>query len=1093
MRKNPNSKSGLFNLRVLFTFILCFVGVSLALFSLASSMQPGRNLVAPIAVREHEKMSQANRTGFWKQPKNWSSGASYASLRLNALQQTQALLTSGAMRTTGGSWMELGPSPLNGLNPLGGFETMSGQLGAIAVDLTHDPSGNLVYIGSSSGGLWKSTNGLASSPFFLPLSDQSQSLSVGAIALDTRTDPPTIYVGSGAPDNSSNISAYTGVGILISHDNGLHWTAVSSADAGAESFVGLGFSRILIDPVNSDILLASTGFAVDGNFPHSSVPQGDNGSQNLGVYRSSDSGSTWTKVLDATFGCFSGGDPCFPHVDLLYEPTQDVYYAAISGQGFYRSNDRGATWKSFADLGLGLGLPGPDHLKRVSLATRGGTLWALIMIDSFVTSNAFELFQSDDHGGSWHQLSPTDQSFTATLNFKGFLMYVAAPPSSSTLVIATDQVFRKDNIQDATGSWNNIEHNLHGDQHPIAFANDDTWYVGDDGGAWVTTDRGDTWNSLNDELRTLEFFSADADSSDSGNYVGGMQDNGNAFTTGGPTWNQIAFGDGGYVSADPQDSSAFFMLQPSGNRQETICYFTVSSPTPSMIVQFSNTDFLMPFELLPNDPVLYKGVTSPPGFNYGRSRILLSGGDNPWLVAFDPPTTSTAKVRLTSAINNTINYVAPAPSDPTTAYVVANTSLYRLSNISFNGGATATSLAGPSPGAVLGHLAVSPTDPATLYLIKVGFVDGEKIYKTEDSGGHWTNISGNLPNIPLNWVRIDPTNPNLIIVATDIGVFAATDGGVSGEQWKILGSGLPNVPVVQTKISPHKNLIAATYGRDVWTLDISKLEVQPVAKCKDVTVPTDPDKCSAASVSIDNGSTDPDGDSFTISQSPPGPYPKGTTAVTLTITDQNDESSQCTANVTVQDKQPPMISCPSPVVECTGPGGAVVTLAPTVSDNCPSLGLPACSPPSGSTFPLGNTPFSCTVTDASGNSSTCSSVVKVQDTTPPSIASVTANPNTLWPPNHTLVPVTVAVSVHDTCDPNPTCVITSITSNESPTGKGSGNTSPDYQVTGPLSANLRAERDGNGSGRVYTIAVQCTDHSNNTSQGTTTVTVPHNQ
>lgn len=267
----------------------------------------------------------------------------------------------------------------------------------------------------------------------------------------------------------------------------------------------------------------------------------------------------------------------------------------------------------------------------------------------------------------------------------------------------------------------------------------------------------------------------------------------------------------------------------------------------------------------------------------------------------------------------------------------------------------------------------------------------------------------------------------------------------------------------------------------------------PIAMCKNTSAPTDPNVCTAASASIDNGSFDSDGDTLTFTPVPPGPYSLGTTPVTLTVTDTENLSDSCSASVTVVDQQPPSISCPSPVVECTSPAGAVVTYSPTVSDNCPGVGTPVCAPPSGSTFPLGTDPFSCNVTDASGNSNTCSSVVKVQDTTPPVISSVSASPSMLWPPNHVFVPVTVSVSAHDTCDPNPVCTLIGITSSEPPTGGGSGNTSPDFAITGPLSAKLRAERDGTGPGRTYTLTVQCTDHSGNSSMANTAVFVPHNQ
>jgi HYR domain len=266
----------------------------------------------------------------------------------------------------------------------------------------------------------------------------------------------------------------------------------------------------------------------------------------------------------------------------------------------------------------------------------------------------------------------------------------------------------------------------------------------------------------------------------------------------------------------------------------------------------------------------------------------------------------------------------------------------------------------------------------------------------------------------------------------------------------------------------------------------------PVAKCKDVTVNTDPNLCSAAVASIDNGSFDADGDPVTLSQSPGGPYPLGTTPVTLTVTEPEGLSNSCTANVTVVDQQSPSISCPSPVAECTGPNGTVVSFSPTLSDNCPGV-TDTCTPASGSVFPLGTTPFQCIATDSSGNTNSCNSVVQVIDTTPPMISSASASPNVLWPPNHKMVPVTVAVSASDICSPTVTCKITSVTSNEPVNAPGSGNTTPDWQITGDRSVNLRAERSGGGNGRIYRLTVQCTDASGNHATKTVIVSVPHDQ
>jgi len=113
------------------------------------------------------------------------------------------------------------------------------------------------------------------------------------------------------------------------------------------------------------------------------------------------------------------------------------------------------------------------------------------------------------------------------------------------------------------------------------------------------------------------------------------------------------------------------------------------------------------------------------------------------------------------------------------------------------------------------------------------------------------------------------------------------------------------------------------------------------------------------------------------------------------------------------------------------------------------------------------------------------------DTTPPSIQSVTASPNTLWPPNHKMVAVTVIAIASDQYDPAPVCKISSVASNEPVNGTGDGDTAPDWEITGALTANLRAERAGNGSGRVYTLTVECADQAGNSATKKTTVTVPH--
>ncbi|HLX64807.1 MAG TPA: PKD domain-containing protein [Planctomycetota bacterium] len=132
------------------------------------------------------------------------------------------------------------------------------------------------------------------------------------------------------------------------------------------------------------------------------------------------------------------------------------------------------------------------------------------------------------------------------------------------------------------------------------------------------------------------------------------------------------------------------------------------------------------------------------------------------------------------------------------------------------------------------------------------------------------------------------------------------------------------------------------------------------------------------------------------------------------------------------------------------------------------------------------------VDDGHGGLATSTVQITVNDVTPPVISGITANPATLWPPNHKMVSVTVMPNVTDNCDPNPVCKIISVTSNEPDTGNNK-KFSPDFNITGNLTVDLRAERAGSGSGRIYTLTIQCTDKSGNSSTSTVDVTVPHDQ
>lgn len=218
-------------------------------------------------------------------------------------------------------------------------------------------------------------------------------------------------------------------------------------------------------------------------------------------------------------------------------------------------------------------------------------------------------------------------------------------------------------------------------------------------------------------------------------------------------------------------------------------------------------------------------------------------------------------------------------------------------------------------------------------------------------------------------------------------------------------------------------------------------------------------------------------------------FPLGTTTVQCSSTDAHTNTAHGSFTITVV-RTPPVLTLPADIVaEATSASGAVVAYSASAHDNVDSSLPVTCSPPSGSLFPLGPTMVQCSATNSAGTTSGVF-VIDVEDRTPPGV-TLTATPATLWPPNHKMVQVTVAVDAHDLVDPSPTSHIVSVTSSEPVTGPGDS-TSPDWEITGPLTLDLRAERLG-GTDRIYTITVETTDHAGNSVTNTVQVRVPQSK
>ncbi len=805
--------------------------------------------------------------------------------------------------STSGSWTQLGPDPQTDL----GFIQVSGRVTGLALDLANDPTGNTVYLGAAYGGVWQSTNAMSASPAWTPISDPSQSLAVGALALVPGSNPPVVIVGTGEQNNS--LDSYYGVGmergVYDSSTSSWNWTlATTAGDACTTAtcgtnfgsslpLLGLSFAKVLVDPANPQVILAAGGSSTN-------VSSVSLTSYIRGIYRSADGGQTWTLVF--TKGDTNGTN--YSCTDLLYDPVNGTIYAAMRGHGFYQSTDAGVTWSA---------LPSPtpfvnpssvnldDEFHRATLAVDAkGDLFTIItdIYGELATPTPCSasggsgcdtgIWESTNAGTSWSAIAaPTcgtlNNTYTGTCstddplfnadNQGDYDVYIAVPPSSSTLVVGgIDTWSATPNGMSTT--WSNLTQAygpgvVHPDEHAIAFVNATTWYVGNDGGVWFTTNAGDAadngsaqaWTNINTNLNTLQFYSATGDPSQPGIYTAGSQDNGTVVntTSSGTLAGQVWGGDGGqtaiapgtkdyftenaYVPEPPSTAGADPIIVASTNGGVPVQYqnypctwpgngniaqdtqgFAGCEPTYSPILDTNllaeNGDFYLPYQLIPNDDSVMLLATC----RLWMGPSLPAVADLGWAPISGDLTTDGAPAGVCGG--DYIQDFAIAPSNPAVVYTVTTDGQVGTSSniyLALPTWTDVTSSPMPTDGSLpFGAVAVSPTNSQVAYVGVEGFVSGTSyghVYMTSDGGGTWTDITGNLPDAPVNAIAIDPEVPDDIYIGTDVGVFVATDGGVSGEAWQQLGSGLPNVAVLGLNFdSANRDLIAATHGRGAWAI-----------------------------------------------------------------------------------------------------------------------------------------------------------------------------------------------------------------------------------------------------------------------------------
>ncbi|MFZ1756707.1 MAG: hypothetical protein WAU10_23345, partial [Caldilineaceae bacterium] len=719
-----------------------------------------------------------------------------------ALEATLAMQPIEAAETLP-RWQNIGPAPMVASKVGQQNIDVSGRVTALVI---HPNDSNIVYLGAAQGGVWKTTNGGDS---WTPLTDNQASLSMGALALDPQ-NPDTIYAGTGEP--TPGLDNYYGAGILKSTDGGASWSRI-----GVNVFNGLGLARILVHPTNSNLIYAASSKA------------GQDGpvTPNRGIFRSTDGGLTWEGLLTC--------NSCFGASDLEMDAgNPNILYAAFEGHGIFKSTDGGNNWAQLTN-----NLPSPQQVNvgRVILSvSRSNPAVVYASFQIIITEqngttkyDGALVFVSTDSGGSWTQIGTGGYNFCGSQCWYSHTIEVD-PANPNTLYAGgtanysgnSEADFRVRQVviktTDGGSNWLDLSDNsapnksLHPDMHVISFApsSAQTVWVGNDGGVWRSTDGGATWTSRNTNLATLQFTGIAVDPTNPAIIQGGLQDNNKAFTlNGGSTsgWTAVDVGDGGAAAIDPFEPGIWygtrfrisFQRNNQGSAQTGFWPFLNSG-----IDQQDRSLFYIPLAVdTATQGVLYLGTF--------RVYKTTNRGDQ-W-TAISPDLSNG---------QGYVSAVAPAPSDAATVW--AGTSDGNVQVTTNSGGTWTDTTKAPLPGRYVSRIAVSRTSAQTAYVVFSGFnthtpgQDGH-VFKTTNGGATWQNISGNLPDVPVQSIALDSSHPGTVYIGTDTGVFRTVNDGAS---WIPFNNGMANVAVVDLILTANNStLLAGTHGRSVYRVDLS--------------------------------------------------------------------------------------------------------------------------------------------------------------------------------------------------------------------------------------------------------------------------------
>ncbi len=666
-----------------------------------------------------------------------------------------------------------------------------------------DPA--IFYAATASGGLLKTLNGGNS---WENVFDRQSTVSIGDVAINP-TDPNMIWVGTGEANNRQSSS--WGDGIYKSTDGGRTWQHMGLRES---HHIG----RIIVNPQDTDIVYAAALGHLWGANPE------------RGVFMTIDGGQNWQHVLglnEDTGAVDLAMDPANPKVlyAAAYQRRRSAWGFNGGGPhgGIYKSVDGGRSWRKLSD-----GLPeGPVGRIGLDISRSNSNV-----VYATVEHEEGGIFRSEDKGETWTRMN--------SLNPRP--MYYSQiridPNDEKRIYVLGGELSVSD---DAGRTFFEGDPEVHSDHHALWINPRNSRHLidGNDGGIWVSRDRSQSWEHLNNYAMG-QFYHITVDMQQPYYIYGGMQDNA---TWGGPSmvrdrqgianehWNQMLSCDGMYVAVDPSDGRTIYTNCQNGrivrHDQETGERKAIQ-PQPVSDEETLRWNWTTPIVVSPHDPTtLFTGA----------NRLFKSTDrGHSWMAISEDLTGQTDRDELTlmgirgedialsknDGMSSFGNITALAESPRRAGLIYVGTDDGKV-HVTRDGGEAWTELTGSIPGVpemiYVSRLRPSVFDEGTVY----ASFDGHRsddfrpyVFVSTDHGASWRSIASNLPTGSVYVIEEDPENPDLLYIGTEFGLFASIDRGSSWTRWK----NLPTVAVYDLVVHPRDNdLVLGTHGRSIIVYD----------------------------------------------------------------------------------------------------------------------------------------------------------------------------------------------------------------------------------------------------------------------------------